>query len=76
MSQHVTHPIPPVFDSHSRILILGSFPSVKSREFIFSTAIPRTVSGPSSRRCAANRFPPPSQKKKRFFCETGSRSGT
>ncbi len=28
----VTHPIPPVFDSSSRILILGSFPSVKSRE--------------------------------------------
>lgn len=28
----VTHPIPPVFDSASRILILGSFPSVKSRE--------------------------------------------
>ena len=27
-----THPIPPVFDENSRILILGSFPSVKSRE--------------------------------------------
>lgn len=26
------HPIKPVFDSHSKILILGSFPSVKSRE--------------------------------------------
>ena len=26
------HPIPPLYDSHSRILILGSFPSVKSRE--------------------------------------------
>jgi len=26
------HNIPPVFDEHSRILILGSFPSVKSRE--------------------------------------------
>lgn len=28
----VTHPIPPVFDKESKILILGSFPSVKSRE--------------------------------------------
>ena len=28
----VSHPIPLVYDSHSRILILGSFPSVKSRE--------------------------------------------
>ncbi|MBE6009176.1 MAG: DNA-deoxyinosine glycosylase [Lachnospiraceae bacterium] len=28
----ITHPIEPVFDTNSRILILGSFPSVKSRE--------------------------------------------
>ena len=31
----ITHPIPPVYDSESRILILGSFPSVKSREAMF-----------------------------------------
>lgn len=31
----VMHPIEPVFDRHSRILILGSFPSVKSREAMF-----------------------------------------
>lgn len=30
-----THPIAPVFDADSRILILGSFPSVKSREAMF-----------------------------------------
>ncbi len=29
--QH-THTFPPVFDHHSKILILGTFPSVKSRE--------------------------------------------
>lgn len=28
----IEHPINPIFDSNSRILILGSFPSVKSRE--------------------------------------------
>jgi hypoxanthine-DNA glycosylase len=28
----ITHPIAPVYDAESRILILGSFPSVKSRE--------------------------------------------
>ena len=28
----IVHPIDPVFDTNSRILILGSFPSVKSRE--------------------------------------------
>ena len=33
--EQVTHPIAPVFDENSRILILGSFPSVKSREAAF-----------------------------------------
>ena len=31
MDMPVLHNIPPVFDENSRILILGSFPSVKSR---------------------------------------------
>ena len=31
----IHHPIEPVYDSQSRILILGSFPSVKSREAMF-----------------------------------------
>lgn len=30
-----THPIPPLYNKDSRILILGSFPSVKSREQMF-----------------------------------------
>lgn len=32
MSDEIFHPITPVFDKNSRVLILGSFPSVKSRE--------------------------------------------
>jgi len=28
----IVHPIPPVFDENSKVLILGSFPSVRSRE--------------------------------------------
>lgn len=32
---HQQHPIPPLYDGASRILILGSFPSVKSREGMF-----------------------------------------
>ena len=31
----IVHPIPPLFDAASRTLILGSFPSVKSREARF-----------------------------------------
>ena len=33
--RHVEHTFGPVYDSESRILILGSFPSVKSREISF-----------------------------------------
>lgn len=33
--QHVTQPFEPVYNKDSRILILGSFPSVKSREMGF-----------------------------------------
>ena len=32
MQESVQHPFPPLYDSRSEILILGSFPSVKSRE--------------------------------------------
>ena len=31
----IIHPIPPLFDSESKTLILGSFPSVKTRETAF-----------------------------------------
>ena len=31
----IEHPIKPFYDMNSKILILGSFPSVKSREIMF-----------------------------------------
>ena len=31
----IIHPIPPLYRENSKILILGSFPSVKSRESAF-----------------------------------------
>ncbi len=33
--EHIEHPLPPFYDGDSKILILGSFPSVKSREQMF-----------------------------------------
>ena len=39
--KQVQHPFPPVCDRNSRILILGSFPSVKSREEGFFYGHPR-----------------------------------
>ncbi len=35
MKSEIAHPFPPLYDERSRILILGSFPSVKSREQLF-----------------------------------------
>ena len=31
----IHHPLEPIKDKNSKILILGSFPSVKSRDFLF-----------------------------------------
>ena len=39
--EYQTHPFPPLYDRESRILILGSFPSVKSREQLFFYGHPR-----------------------------------
>ncbi len=33
--EHIVHPFPPLYDDDSEILILGSLPSVKSREQMF-----------------------------------------
>ena len=41
MSERILHPFPPLFDSESRTLILGSFPSVKSREAMFFYGYPQ-----------------------------------
>ena len=37
----LVHPIPPFYDNHSTVLVLGSFPSVKSREVGFFYGHPR-----------------------------------
>ena len=39
--QYIVHPIPPTFDADSEILILGSFPSARSREMGFYYSHPR-----------------------------------
>ncbi|MCH5183804.1 MAG: DNA-deoxyinosine glycosylase [Oscillospiraceae bacterium] len=39
--QKQIHPIPPIYDASSRVLILGSFPSVRSREEGFFYAHPQ-----------------------------------
>ena len=41
MSRIQTHPFKPIFDKNSKILVLGSFPSVVSRKFGFYYANPQ-----------------------------------
>lgn len=40
-TEHVRHTFTPVYDEHSEVLILGTFPSVKSRENHFYYGHPR-----------------------------------
>ena len=40
--QRVNHEFPPVFDKRSRVLMLGTMPSPKSRKTAFTTATPET----------------------------------
>lgn len=39
--EHLVHSIPPTFDGNSRVLVLGSFPSPKSREHGFNYGHPQ-----------------------------------
>lgn len=44
-TEYVTHTFAPVFDSSSRVLLLGTMPSPKSERKDFITGIPETDSG-------------------------------
>lgn len=39
--EHLTHSIPPTYDERSRVLVLGSFPSPKSRSYGFNYGHPQ-----------------------------------
>lgn len=67
----VKHPFPPLYDENSRVLILGSFPSVKSREQMFFYGHPqnrfwRVLAGVFS--CAV---PQTIEEKRRFLLSKG-----
>lgn len=67
MITHVTHPIAPVFDKDSRILILGSFPSVKSREVQFFYGHPQNRFWPLLARLRKEAVPATIEEKKAFL---------
>lgn len=65
----VYHEIAPVFDAGSRILILGSFPSVKSREANFFYGHPRNRFWKTLAAVLEETAPSSVEEKKRFLLE-------
>lgn len=63
----IIHPIPPVYDNFSRILILGSFPSVRSREEGFFYGHPRNRFWAVLARLLEEPLPVSSEEKRAFL---------
>ncbi len=63
------HPIPPLFDENSQTLILGSFPSVKSREAMFFYGHPQNRFWRLIARLAGQETPQTVEDKKRLILE-------
>lgn len=67
----VVHPIPPVFNEQSRVLILGSFPSVKSRENLFFYGHPQNRFWKVLARVYGRETPRTIEEKKALLLECG-----
>ncbi len=67
----IIHPIKPVFDCNSKILILGSFPSVKSREQAFFYGHPQNRFWQVVANVFEREVPVTVEQKKRFLLENG-----
>ena len=72
----LNHPFPPVYDENARVLILGSFPSVKSREQGFFYGHPQNRFWWSWRRSSGTPFPKRCRNAEPFCCAGASPSGT
>ena len=65
-SQIIVHPIPPLYDENSKTLILGSFPSVKSRESQFFYGHPQNRFWKLLAKLYNEEFPQSIEQKKAF----------
>lgn len=63
----IEHPFPPLYDRESRILILGSFPSVKSREEAFFYGHPQNRFWKTTAGVLSERTPITIEEKKAFL---------
>lgn len=67
----IEHPFPPLYDENSKILILGSFPSVKSREQNFFYGHPQNRFWRVTAAVFGAAVPETIEEKKRFLLENG-----
>ena len=65
------HNIPPLYDEKSRVLILGSFPSVKSREAAFFYAHPQNRFWPTLAAVLEEKTPKSVEEKKAMVLRRG-----
>lgn len=73
--QHVMHEFGPVFDSRSEVVILGSFPSVRSREQQFYYGHPQNRFWKVIAALAGEAVPQTISEKKNFYMRTILRCG-
>lgn len=67
--EHVRHEFPPVYDKNSKILILGSLPSVKSREQKFYYGHPQNRFWRVLAGITGNEVPQTLEEKKAMLCK-------
>ena len=67
----VSHPFAPIYDENSRILILGSFPSVRSREENFYYGHPQNRFWKLLAKLYAAQIPQTVEEKKAFLLQRG-----
>ena len=64
---HIVHPIPPTYDGNSKVLVLGSFPSVKSREAMYFYGHPQNRFWPMMARIYGEERPLSTEEKRAFL---------
>lgn len=69
MKNLVIHPIPPLFNKESKVLILGSFPSVKSREQGFFYGHPQNRFWKVLAKIKGDKIPETIEEKKNFILQ-------